>query len=778
MNVQNSKGKGALQEKAVMTFGSKAGLPPTSQTWTRERGPGNKKMVESARGRLKKLNNRPIRGLVFGPTKGEISLSESGKRLRVKNSEARRSGGVLRDRVEDGRYSFGQSGGIWLLWRDQACAITVLGSSDQYIHARVVFGTELMHIIAVYAAPTVSRRSGLWGQLKAVLENIDEPVLVGGDFNTIVRLDERTCGNGRLSPESLAFGEWINDSALARVRWQEAVVSHLPFLASDHTPLYVQLEPVRKANPRRRPFRFEAAWLKHDWFKELLVSSWNGEMSTPEALVSLKEKLKKWNKEIFGDVSMRKEKLLGEIKEIQEELESNPNDVLIAREAVLQKEFDIVLEQEERKRNRIEMLKGESGKWVEQSEELEKLAMDYYKRLYSTQDILMNTDKLPQQGFKDFKSDELEYLMKPFSAADMEVSARSMGESVARFGLEFFESGKLTEGMNDAMVVLIPKIITKAMVLRLKRLMPMLIGPAQASFIPGRLSTDNIVVVQEAVHSMRRKKGRKGWMLLKLDLEKAYDRIRWDFLEDTLYAAKLPQVWIKWIMECVMNPGMKRLCHQIESSVAKKEWKPIRLSRGGPSLSHICFADDLILFAEASIAQIRVIRKVLESLCGASGQKVSLENSLNYYSENVHSDLASAISHESGIKGTKDLGKYLGMPVLQKMINKETFGAVIEKVSSKLVGWKRRFLSLAGRITLTKSVLSSLPVHTMSTIALPASSLNQLNKIARSFIWGSTDGTRKQHLVSWERICKPKREGGLCIRLAKEMNVALLAKLG
>lgn len=108
----------------------------------------------------------------------------------------------------------GQSGGIWLLWRDQACAITVLGSSDQYIHARVVFGTELIHIIAVYAAPTVSRRSGLWGQLKAVLENVDEPVLVGGDFNTIVRLDERTCGNGRLSSDSLAFGEWINDSAL------------------------------------------------------------------------------------------------------------------------------------------------------------------------------------------------------------------------------------------------------------------------------------------------------------------------------------------------------------------------------------------------------------------------------------------------------------------------------------------------------------------------------------------------------------------------------------
>lgn len=103
------------------------------------------------------------------------------------------------------------------------------------------------------------------------------------------------------------------------------------------------------------------------------------------------------------------------------------------------------------------------------------------------------------------------------------------------------------------------KTITKAMVMRLKTLMSKLIGPAQASFIPGRLSTDNIVIVQEAVHSMRRKKGKKGWMLLKLDLEKAYDCIRWDFLEDTLHAAKLPQTWITWIMECVTNPGMSLL---------------------------------------------------------------------------------------------------------------------------------------------------------------------------------------------------------------------------
>lgn len=97
------------------------------------------------------------------------------------------------------------------------------------------------------------------------------------------------------------------------------------------------------------------------------------------------------------------------------------------------------------------------------------------------------------------------------------------------------------------------------MVMRLKKAMTKLIGPAQASFIPRRLSTDNIVVVQEAVHSMRRKQGRTGWMLLKLDLEKAYDRIRWDFLEDTLITTGLPEQWIRWIMQCVTGPSMSVL---------------------------------------------------------------------------------------------------------------------------------------------------------------------------------------------------------------------------
>ena len=102
-------------------------------------------------------------------------------------------------------------------------------------------------------------------------------------------------------------------------------------------------------------------------------------------------------------------------------------------------------------------------------------------------------------------------------------------------------------GLNDTYITLIPKVphpervsqfrpiglcsvvykmISKCIVQKLKRVLPRLVSPIQSSFIPGRQITDNVIVMQEVLHSMRRKTGIKGWMAIKLDLEKAYDRLR------------------------------------------------------------------------------------------------------------------------------------------------------------------------------------------------------------------------------------------------------------
>ena len=75
---------------------------------------------------------------------------------------------------------------------------------------------------------------------------------------------------------------------------------------------------------------------------------------------------------------------------------------------------------------------------------------------------------------------------------------------------------------------------------RLKIIMPKLIDPMQSSFGPGRHITDNIIIAKEALHSMRSNKGKVGWMAIKVDLEKAYERLNWGFIEDTLVDIGIP----------------------------------------------------------------------------------------------------------------------------------------------------------------------------------------------------------------------------------------------
>ena len=95
------------------------------------------------------------------------------------------------------------------------------------------------------------------------------------------------------------------------------------------------------------------------------------------------------------------------------------------------------------------------------------------------------------------------------------------------------------------------KIVTKVIVARIHSMLSNLVSPYQTAFVPGQKGIDNAIIVQELVHTMSKMKRRERFMEIKIDLEKAYDRLEWSFIRDTLALFKFPNHLASLIMSCV-----------------------------------------------------------------------------------------------------------------------------------------------------------------------------------------------------------------------------------
>ena len=87
----------------------------------------------------------------------------------------------------------------------------------------------------------------------------------------------------------------------------------------------------------------------------------------------------------------------------------------------------------------------------------------------------------------------------------------------------------------------------------LKPYMAEIINPCQAGFVPGHRTSDNIILVQEIIHTLRYRRGKTGYVVIKLDLEKAYDRLEWSFIQETLVFFQLPPNLITLIMNMISS---------------------------------------------------------------------------------------------------------------------------------------------------------------------------------------------------------------------------------
>lgn len=122
-------------------------------------------------------------------------------------------------------------------------------------------------------------------------------------------------------------------------------------------------------------------------------------------------------------------------------------------------------------------------------------------------------------------------------------------------------------------------------------------------------------------------------MVLKINLEKAYDRLEWHFISDILNHFKFPTNLVKLIMSCVSSSSISMLLNEANL------WDPMKASRNDPSFSHLFFMDDLVLFAQADRKNCCNVRETLDSFCELSGQKASLHKSKVYFSPNIDPNL-------------------------------------------------------------------------------------------------------------------------------------------
>ena len=88
---------------------------------------------------------------------------------------------------------------------------------------------------------------------------------------------------------------------------------------------------------------------------------------------------------------------------------------------------------------------------------------------------------------------------------------------------------------------------------RLKPYIAEVINPCQVRFMPERRTSDNIIIVQEVIRTFKSRWGRDGHVVIKLDLEKAYDRLDWGFLKETLEFFQMPPSFITLIMNMLSS---------------------------------------------------------------------------------------------------------------------------------------------------------------------------------------------------------------------------------
>ncbi|KAJ0941167.1 putative RNA-directed DNA polymerase [Helianthus annuus] len=392
---------------------------------------------------------------------------------------------------------------------------------------------------------------------------------------------------------------------------------------------------------------------------------------------------------------------------------------------------------------------------------------------------------------------------------------------------DFYTRAEINAGSNPSFIVLLPKvedptelgdfrpisligllykIIAKVLANRLKPIFGKLISHTQSAFVGSRNILDGPLIVSEVVSWAKKYKTKV--LIFKVDFAKAYDTLNWKFLIRVLGYMKFPAKWIKWVSSCLksgkgsvilngsptgefvykrglrqgdpLSPSLFIIALEVLDMIMKRAEalgliSGIKLPNGGPVLTHLSYADDVMFLCEWSVKNAENINRLLRCFSLLTGLNVNLQKSkvFGVGTSDVEIEEVAGIL-KCGIGEFPFL--YLGLPIGANMKRKKHWEPVIKRFQKRLNGWKAKTLSFAGRVTLAKSVLGSLSSYFLGIFKAPKVVLNKLEGIRRSFVWGQVGNRNKISWIRWVKLLRPKQQGGLGLGGLESFNLAMLAK--
>lgn len=403
-----------------------------------------------------------------------------------------------------------------------------------------------------------------------------------------------------------------------------------------------------------------------------------------------------------------------------------------------------------------------------------------------------------------------------------------VGTEVLQAIQHFFRSAYMPPTTNSTILTLVPKhtgasqitdfrpiaclntlykVVSRLLVKRLKPILPSLIAPNQTAFVKGRLLVENTSLAGELINGYHKANGPKR-ITLKVDIAKAFDTLSWDFLFSCLEGLNLPREYIAWIRACVctatftvgyngmvngyfngsrglrqgdpLSPYLFVIALNNLSLMLNKAAADMRFNYhnncSSSRLTHLCFADDLLIFMDGSWDSLQAVLQVLNEFEKRSGLAVSVHKT-SFFASGLSAAETDLIQVSTGMPmGTLPV-RYLGVPLCTKKLTLLNCEGLLQQIKCKFSSWSSRALSFAGRLLLIKTVITGITTFWCSTFILPKACVKRINSLCGVFLWKGNIEDHHTARVSWNVVTTPKKEGGLGINDLLLWNKACCLKL-